>query len=145
MLETTENVAGVPLNDGVGSKYTAVAPLRPEPVRVTAAPIAPLVGEKPVTCGRTTKFVEVAAVHGEQVTLIGPVVAAAGATAEICVLETTVNVAGVPLKMTAVAPVKPAPVIVTALPVGALAGEKEMMVGAACELTVNLALVAAVP
>ena len=49
MPETTENVAGVPLNDDVGSKYTAVAPFRPEPVRVTAAPIAPLVGEKPVT------------------------------------------------------------------------------------------------
>ena len=88
---------------------------------------------------------ELVAVPAELVTLIGPVVATAGTAAEICVLETTVNVAGVPLKMTAVAPVKPAPVIVTALPVGALAGEKEMMVGAACELTVNLALVAAVP
>ena len=43
------------------------------------------------------------------------------------------------------APVKPAPVIVTVLPIGALVGEKEMMVGAAFELTVKLLPVAAVP
>ena len=141
MPETTENVAGVPLNDGVGSKYTAVAPLRPEPVRVTAAPIAPLVGEKPVTCGRTTKFVEVAAVHGEQVTLMGPVVAAAGTTAEICVLETTVNVAGAPLKMTAVTPMKLVPMMVTEAPAEPLAGEKEMIPG----FTVKLPELVAVP
>ena len=141
MLETTENAAGVPLNDTVGSKYTAVAPFKPEPARVTAAPIAPLVGEKPVTCGRTTKLVELAAVHGEQVTLIGPVVAAAGAAAEICVLETTVNVAGAPLKMTAVTPMKLVPMMVTEAPAEPLAGEKEMIPG----FTVKLPELVAVP
>ena len=47
------------------------------------------------------------------VTATGPVVAPAGTVAVIWVSEVTVNVAVVPLNFTAVAPVKPLPVMVT--------------------------------
>src|SRR5439155_6360811 len=63
------------------------------------------------------------------VTLIGPVVAPLGTLVEICVSETTVKVAGVPLKATPVAPVKLYPVIVTAVPADPLVGEKPVTSG----------------
>ena len=47
------------------------------------------------------------------VTATGPVVAPVGTVAVIWVSEVTVNVAVVPLNFTAVAPVKPLPVMVT--------------------------------
>ena len=51
------------------------------------------------------------------VTATGPVVAPAGTVAVIWVSEVTVNVAAVvPLNFTAVAPVKPLPVMVTEAP-----------------------------
>ena len=58
----------------------------------------------------------------------------AGATAVICVAESTVNeVAAVPPNFTAVAPVKLLPVMVTGMPpaAGPLFGEIEVTVGAA--------------
>ena len=63
------------------------------------------------------------------VTLIGPLVAPLGTLVEICVSETTVKVAGVPLKATPVAPVKLYPVIVTAVPADPLVGEKPVIFG----------------
>ena len=63
------------------------------------------------------------------VTLIGPVVAAAGTVTVICVPEFTVNAgAFTPLKLTALAPVNPDPVIVTLLPDGPYAGENAITV-----------------
>src|SRR5206468_9993996 len=54
-----------------------------------------------------------------------PVLAPAGTVAVMLESEATVNVAGVPLKLTAVAKVNPLPVIVTDVPTGPEAGASE--------------------
>ena len=76
-------------------------PVKFVPARVTVVPTTPLVGEKEVIVGApgetTVKFVELAPAPEGVTTLIFPVVAPAGTLVLICVLETTVNVAGVPL------------------------------------------------
>src|SRR5207247_4393398 len=64
------------------------------------------------------------------VTRIGPVVAPAGTSARIEVAESTMKPALTVLKVTAVAPVRLVPVIVTMVPAGPLAGVKLAMVGA---------------
>src|SRR5437016_9382182 len=61
---------------------------------------------------------------------MGPVVAPAGTVAVIEVPETTVKVAVVPLKATAIAPVKPLPVTVTTVPARPLTGLKPVIAGA---------------
>src|SRR2546428_1519846 len=63
------------------------------------------------------------------VTLSGPVVAPAGTVVWTAVSEVTVKVALVPLNATAVAPVKPDPLIVTLVPTGPLVGVKLAIVG----------------
>src|SRR5262249_48067733 len=65
---------------------------------------------------RTVKGTELVALPAGVVTLIGPVVALGGTVALICVSEVTVKEAGVPLKATAVVPVKRAPLVVTLVP-----------------------------
>ena len=136
--ETTVN--GLP---GVPLKFTAVAPVKPEPVMVTLTPIAPLVGENETTVGgtRTVNAPELTAVPPEVVTLINPVAKLpAGTTAVNCVSETTANVAAATtLKSTEVAPVKPDPVSVTLVPAAPLAGVKEVTCGVAPDgaMTVN--------
>jgi hypothetical protein len=77
-----------------------------------------------VTVGgtRTVKLVPLVPVPAAVVTLIGPVVAPAGTVAVIDDVEFTVWLALVPLKRTAVTPVKPVPVIATDCPTGPLAG-----------------------
>src|SRR5207245_3741441 len=124
--EFTVNVAVVPLN------VTAVAPVKAVPVSVTLAPTAPLVGEKLVMVGggMTVKELALVAVPPAVVTLMIPVVAPLGTVAVICVSEFTVKVAVVPLKLTAVAPVKAVPLIVTLAPTPPLLGEKLLIVGA---------------
>src|SRR5438046_10240079 len=109
---TVNELAEVPLN------FTAVAPVKPEPLIVTLVPTAPLVGENELMLGATVtvKLVELVAVPLGVVTLIVPVVAPFGATVVICVSEATVKVAAVPLNATLVAPVKPEPLIVTLVP-----------------------------
>ena len=124
---TVKVVALVPLN------FTAVAPVKFAPVIVTLVPTGPLVGEKLVIEGGgiTVKLLALVAVPPTVVTLIVPLVALDGTVAVICVAEFTVNVVAlVPLKLTAVAPVKLAPVIVTLVPTGPLAGEKLVIEGA---------------
>jgi hypothetical protein len=64
------------------------------------------------------------------VTLIGPVVAPAGAVACIVVSEVTVKLAALPLNVTAVAPVKLVPLIVTLVPTRPFVGVKLVMIGA---------------
>ena len=65
------------------------------------------------------------------VTAIGPVVAPAGTAAVICVADTTVKAGWfVPLKVTAVAPMKFVPSMVTDMPTGPLVGLKPVTVGA---------------
>ena len=76
------------------------------------------------------KSPELVAVPAGVVTLIFPVVAPVGTVVLICVLDTTVNVAAVPLNFTLVAPVKLVPVTVTAVPTGPLVGANDVIVGA---------------
>jgi hypothetical protein len=139
--ETTVYVAAVPL------KATAVAPVRFVPVIVTVLPAAPLVGLTLVIAGaggRTVKLAVLVAVPDGVVTARVPVVAAAGTVAVIWVSETTVYVAAVPLKATAVAPVRLVPVIVTVLPGAPLGGAKFVIAGAGGR-TVKLVPLVAVP
>ena len=71
------------------------------------------------------------------VTVIGPVVAPLGTVVAIDVDEFTVKLAPVPLKRTAVAPVKVAPVIVTLVPTGPLVGVKLLIVGGLATVTLT--------
>jgi len=129
VAETTLNeVAAVP------PKLTAVAPVKLVPVMVTVAPIAALIGLNDATVGAVGVPMNVnparVAVPPGVVTLTLPEVPAA-TTAVMLVAETTLNdVAAVPPKLTAVAPVKLVPVIVTVAPIAALVGVKEVIVGA---------------
>jgi hypothetical protein len=63
----------------------------------------------------------------------------------ICVDELTVNVEVVPLKRTALAPVKFVPVMTTDVPTGPLVGLKPVIVGAGWAVTVKLDEQEAVP
>jgi hypothetical protein len=128
--EATVKDALTPLN------LTEVAPVKRVPEIETELPTRALVGEKDVIVGAagaetvTVKLPPLAAVPPGVVTEIGPVVAADGTVALIWVAEVTVKVALAPLKLTAVAPVKAVPVIVTEAPAAPLAGEKDVIVGA---------------
>src|SRR5437764_8980414 len=75
------------------------------------------------------KLIELAPVPPGVVTLIGPVVTAGGAVAVMVVSLTTVNVAFVPLKRTADAPVNRIPEIVTVLPAPPRCGLKPVIDG----------------
>ncbi len=122
----TVKVAAVPL------KVTAVAPLRFVPVMVTVDPARPLVGAKPVIVGAggvTVKLAAEVAVPPAVTTLIFPLVAPAGTEVEIWVALPTTKVATVPLNLTLVVPVRFVPVMVTAMPVEPLLGEKLLMLG----------------
>ena len=126
---------------GVAPKFTAVAPLKFVPVMVTvvAPAVGPAVGEMLVTVGAATKVnwsaADVALVPPAVVTLTSTVPALpTGAVAVICVAELTVKpVAAVAPKVTAVAPLKFVPVMVTVVPpaVGPAVGEMLVMVGSA--------------
>ena len=71
--------------------FTAVAPMKFVPVRVTRVPTVPLVGVKLVMVGAATvKLAELVAVPPEVVTVSLPVVTPVGAAAVIEVALTTV-------------------------------------------------------
>ena len=80
------------------------------PLTVMAVPTHARVGEKELTAGRaedsTVKGALLKAVPVGVVTLTLPVLAPRGTMAAMSAAESTVKVAGVPLKVTAVAPVK---------------------------------------
>jgi hypothetical protein len=126
---TVKEVAGVPLN------LTAVAPVKVVPVMVTAVPTGPLPGVNDVICGVTVNGLALVAVPLGVVTWMVPVVAPIGTVAVISVSEPTVKVALTPLKLTAVAPVKPVPLILTLVPTGADPGEKDVIVGGGTDPT----------
>jgi hypothetical protein len=121
------------------SNETAVAPVKLVPLILTDAPTGPLVGLNDVIVGApapvTVKFVELVAVPSGLATAIGPVVAPVGTVAVILCALSIVNVADVPLKLTLVTsgPLKLLPWIVTEVPTGPLAGENELIVGAAAK------------
>ena len=80
----------------------------------------------------TVKFVLLVAVPPGVVTAMGPVVAAAGTAAVICVPPALTVYAGwlTPLNLTLVAPVRFVPLMVTLVPTGPDVGAKLVMVGA---------------
>ena len=139
----TVKVAETPL------KRTAVAPVKFVPLILTEVPIGPLVGLNDVIVGApvavTVKFVELVAVPSGLATAIGPVVAPAGTVVVIFCALSIVNVADVPLKVTLVTlgPLKLWPWIVTKVPTGPLAGENELIVGAAAQDAGVIAIAAA--
>ena len=114
------------------SKRTAVAPVKFEPVMVTAVPAAPDTGVKPVMSGVavTVKLPAPVPAPPGETTRTTPVVVPLATTASMRVTETTVNeTAGVPLKVTCVAPVNLSPVSTTRVPGGPLAGAMAATVG----------------
>src|SRR6185295_7119745 len=117
---TVKLAALTPLN------RTAVAPVKFMPLIVTLVPTGPLAGVKLVIVGAlddTVKLVALVAVPPGVVTLSGPVVAAAGTVVCIAVSAVTEKAEALtPLNVTAVAPVKFVPLIVTLVPTGPLAG-----------------------
>jgi hypothetical protein len=125
-LTTVKEVAAVP------PKLTAVAPVKSVPVMVTVAPLAADdgVNELMLGAGIKVKLLEELAVPPGVVIDITPVVPLA-TTAVMLVALTTVNeVAAVPPKLTAVAPVKSVPVMVTVAPTPADDGVNEPILGA---------------
>ena len=108
-------------------KATAVTPVKPEPVTVTLVPMPPVVGVMLETIGElsTVKLPLDVAVPPAVVTANVPLVVPAATTAVICVGALTVyDAAGVPLKLTAVAPLRFVPVIVTLAPMRPVVGVK---------------------
>jgi hypothetical protein len=124
LSELESTLAEAPLN-------LTDAELRCEPLIVTVAPLAPLVGENDETVGgaKTVRVALDVTVPEGVVTEIGPLVAPAGTTAVSCVSEPWVKVAAAPLNVTAVAPVRCAPVMSTVAPAVALCGEKLATLG----------------
>ena len=117
---------------------TAVAPVKPVPVIVMAAPPAkePLVGEILVTVGTAIKVNKVLAAlvpPGVVVTstLAVPAVPAGVVAVILVELPTITLVAGTPLMVTAVAPVKLIPVMAMVVPpaTGPLVGEILVRIG----------------
>ena len=138
--DETVNFAVRPLN------LTAETPVKFVPVIVTFVPTGPLAGVKPVTVGpavTTVKLALLVAVPPGVVTEIVPVVAVDGTVAVICVPVLTVKAALTPWNLTAVAPPKFVPLIVTDVPAPPLVGVKLEIVGAGT--TVNDEALVAVP
>ena len=117
-------------------KATAVAPVNALPVNVTEVPTGPLVGVKELITGveMMVKALVLVPVPEALVTLMAPEVAPAGTVVVIRVSETTVKVAAVPWKATAVVPVKLLPDSVTLVSGVPLVGEKELTTGAKLKL-----------
>jgi hypothetical protein len=140
-LFTVNALAALPL------KATAVAPVKLLPEIVTEVPTGPFAGLKLEIAGRaavTVKLLAEFAIPSGVVTEIRPVVVPLATVAVILVTLLTVKLeAAVPLKATAVAPVKLVPVITTDVPTGPLAGAKLLIAGGPS--TVNMPADAAVP
>ena len=122
----------------VAPKSTAVAPVKPVPLMVTVVPpvAGPEVGLTPSTVGGVNVYRSAAPVAlvppgAVTVTSTAPT-GSAGVVAVIDVSDVTTNGAEVAPKSTIVDPVKPVPVIVTAVPpvAGPDVGRKEVTMGA---------------
>jgi hypothetical protein len=122
---TLKEAAAVP------PKLTAVALVKSVPVKVTVAPATALVGAKDVSVGATRKVNPAREVVPVGVVTDTSPVDPDATTAVMVVGETTLKeAAAVPPKVTAVAPVKFVPVNVTVAAVVALAGSKDVRLGA---------------
>lgn len=113
---TLNSVAATP------PKATAVVCLRLTPVMVTLVPTGPLAGVKLLICGVTRKGTLLVSVPFGVTTVTLPLVAPVGTVVVISVLETTVNDAAIPSKLTLVAPVRFVPRMVTFAPTLAALG-----------------------
>src|SRR5438067_321136 len=123
---TSVNDAVTPLN------ATRFVSLKWFPTMLTTVPTGPRIGLKLVMTGgnnSTLKSEVLVAVPADVVTVMRPVVAPFGTMVEICVSLPMVNVAVVPLNLTAVVPVKLIPVIVTPVPTAPAIGVKLRMTG----------------
>jgi hypothetical protein len=130
----------------VPPKDTSVTLVKPAPSTSTIAPTIPCPGVKETIEGgaMNVKSVVEIAVPAAFVTSMGPVVAPAGTVHVITPSEATVKaLAGVPLKRSAVAPVKPEPESSTGVPEGPSSGSKEAMEGGT--ITTNSAAALDVP
>ena len=125
-LTTVKELAAVP------PKLTVVAPVKSVPVMVTVSPVAADVGvnELMLGAGINVKLLEELAVPPGVVIDIVPLVPLATTAVMLVALTTVKEVAAVPPKLTAVAPVKSVPVMVTVSPVAADVGVNELMLGA---------------
>lgn len=132
--DTTVNVdCNTPLN------RTAVAPVKPEPVIVTApATAAPPTGVTALIVGITAKSAALVAVPPGATTVIRPVTAPAGTVTVIDVSDTTGLTATTPPNRTAVAPANDVPEIVTSDPTTPEPTDTAVILGT----TVNAELVA---
>ena len=136
--ETTVNVETVLIN------FTLLAPVKFAPVIVTCASTMPLLGLKEaIVGGGTVKSSVLVAVPPAVITLTLPVEAPFGTVAVICVAESSVNVAAIPLNFTLLVAVKFVPVIVTCVPCRPLVGVKEVSVGG--KNTIKSSVLVAVP
>lgn len=108
--ETTVKLETLPLN------VTDVTELNPTPLMATGVPTGPEAGENPLTDCVTVKSFGVMAVPAGVVTSIFPVVAPAGTLVRSQVSSTTLNWAGLPLKVTADAPARYVPRSLTDAP-----------------------------
>ncbi len=124
-LTTVKEVAVVP------PKLTAVAPVKLVPVMVTVKPVPDDVGVNDVMVGAGTKVKPAKETAPPGVVTETLPLAPLATTAVIVVeFETLYDVAGIPPKLTAVAPVKLVPVMVTVAPEPVEVGVNEVMVGA---------------
>jgi len=127
--DTTVNCAARP------ASVTAVAPDRFAPEIVTLVPTGPLVGDNDeidgAATGTTTVKDPLVAVPPGVVTAKEPFEAPDGTVARTCDADTTVNCAARPASVTAVAPDRFAPEIVTLVPTGPLVGDNDEIDGAA--------------
>jgi hypothetical protein len=124
VAEDTVNDAATPLS------LTELAPVKFVPLTAMTVPAFPLVGDRPGMVAGTKNDVALVAVPLAVVTVIGPLVTELGTGVVIVVDEVTLNVAEVPFNFTAVAPVKFAPLIVTATVLAPLPGVKLDITGA---------------
>lgn len=116
------------------------------PVIVTIVPTTPLEGVNEETVGIRiiVKLEELLPVPPGVIIEMGPVVAPVGTVTVICVAEFTVKVVAlIPLNLTAVAPVKPVPVITTGEPNAPDEGVNDEIVGGG--IKVKLEELVAVP
>jgi len=105
---------------GVKPKLTAVTPVKFVPVIVTVVPLAALVGVKDVTVGVLIKVKPPSkSVPSGAITTTFPEAPEATTAVIVVALTTVKDDAGTPPKLTAVAPVKLFPVIVTVAPLAA--------------------------
>jgi hypothetical protein len=101
---------------GLVSIVPAVVCIRVRPVMVATVQTEAAGGEKLRNYGVIRKFTLLLRLPMAVVTTTGPVVAPVGTVVLVSVAETTVNCAAVPLKLTAVEPVRLLPRITTAAP-----------------------------